>query len=416
MINESRPEFKKKISSCLKKCAPTPHGINLEQLVDLFPLTLRELAWLIAICENGYSYPNIPWEFPVLKGRVDGLESVFIEQINLDTKEYSESVEMASLVHKASMDAIHNFMDIQQEICLDNEKQEIFIYKICSLVNTRLLNITLSRLISSINAKQPRESDDPLQMMPWIKERNKEIRTDKIISLLNQICVENPIEIKAEKIIAPVQSYELAWVIVICNKQFNHFEDVTPPELKELTSLAKQTHKKIIDHLREINHLDKLKAKWFDEVDFRDSKHVTQQIFYEIPPNIILDIISNKSIYKVKSKFAAEMLIDSILKQDFGLLIRETFPDYTGKIHKKTSAPHRLIIKVMIMLLKLKRQDITWSTVKEFIEEHISRNHNRATLANLEDINEDNFTVSGCILTKINATKKVGDYKKAFKI
>ena len=40
----------------------------------------------------------------------------------------------------------------------------------------------------------------------------------------------------------------------------------------------------------------------------------------------------------------------------------------------------------MIIMLKLKRQDITWSTVKEFIEEHINGNHNRATLVNLEDI------------------------------
>lgn len=219
MINESQPKFKKKITYCLKKCAPIPYSINLEQLAGLFPLTIREIAWIIAICENGYSYPNIPWEFPVLKGRVDGLESVFIEQIHLDIKEYSESVEMASLVHKADMDAIHNFMDIRQEICINKEKQEIYTYKIYSLVNTRLLNTILSRLILSINAKQPKKSDDPLQVMSWIKERNKEIRTDKIIELLHQICVENPIEIKAEKIISPVQSYELAWVIVICNKR-----------------------------------------------------------------------------------------------------------------------------------------------------------------------------------------------------
>ncbi|KTC87845.1 hypothetical protein [Legionella drozanskii] len=145
MINESLPEFKKKISLCLKKCAPTPYDINLERLADLFPLTIREIAWLIAICENDYSYPNIPWEFPVLKGHVDGLESVFIEQINLDIKEYSESVEITSLVNGAQMDTIYNFMDIQQEIRIDDRKQEIFTYKVYSLVNTRLLNITLRR-------------------------------------------------------------------------------------------------------------------------------------------------------------------------------------------------------------------------------------------------------------------------------
>lgn len=68
MINESQPEFKKKIISCLKKCAPNQYSINLDQLVDLLPLTIREIAWIIAICENGYSYSNIPWEYPTLTG------------------------------------------------------------------------------------------------------------------------------------------------------------------------------------------------------------------------------------------------------------------------------------------------------------------------------------------------------------
>jgi hypothetical protein len=133
MVNESLPEFKKKISLCLKKCAPTPYGLNLEQLADLLPLNLREIAWIITICESGYSYPNIPWESPVLKSRVAGLESVFIEQINLDIKEYSENLEIVSLPHNASEDAIHHFMDIQQAISIDKEKQGISTFKIWAL-------------------------------------------------------------------------------------------------------------------------------------------------------------------------------------------------------------------------------------------------------------------------------------------
>ncbi len=60
--------------------------------------------------------------------------------------------------------------------------------------------------------------------------------------------------------------------------------------------------------------------------------------------------------------------------------------------------------------------DITWSTVKEFIEEHIVGIYERETLIKFEDINDDTLLVDGRELTKKNATKKVGDYKRDFKI
>lgn len=217
---------------------------------------------------------------------------------------------------------------------------------------------------------------------------------------------------------------------MICNKKLNYFEEIRLQEL-ELTSLADHTNTNIINFLQETGHLHELKPIWFDEVDLRGSDTVKQKLSYEIPANLVLEIITNKAIYKAgfieegnrtgfenpsPSENDPDTVIDTILKQDFSLLIRETFPNYKGQIHKKTSAPHKLIIRGMIIMLKLKRQDITWSTVKEFIEEHISGNHNRATLVNLEDINDDNFTVSGYVLDKINATKKVGNYKKVFKI
>jgi hypothetical protein len=114
MFNESKLEFKKRIISYLQKCAPNQYSINLEHLAALLPLTIREIAWIIAICENGYSYSNIPWEYPALTGRVGGLESVFREQINLDIQEYFENEEIALLVPEARTDAIHKLMDIQQ--------------------------------------------------------------------------------------------------------------------------------------------------------------------------------------------------------------------------------------------------------------------------------------------------------------
>lgn len=430
MVNESKLEFKKRITSYIQKCSPNQYSINLEDLAALLPLTIREIAWIIAICENGYSYSNISWEYPALAGRVVGLESVFREQIDLDIQEYAENEEIALLVPEARADAIQKLMDIQQGIRVDSEGQEVPLYTIHSLINTRFLHSVLIRIISAIKAKQPRRSDNPLQMMPWIKQHNKEIRTKQIMDTVFQICVEQPIRINVEKINMPIQSYNLAWVIVICNKKLNYFEEIRLQEL-ELTSLADHTNTNIINFLQEIGHLHELKPIWFDEVDLRGSDTVKQKLSYEIPANLVLEIITNKAIYKAgfieednRADFEnpspaendPDTVIDTILKQDFSLLIRETFPNYKGQIQKKTSAPHKLIIKVMIIMLKLKRQDITWSTVKEFIEEHISQNYNRATLINLEDINDDNFTVSGYVLDKINATKKVGDYKRAFKI
>lgn len=111
-----------------------------------------------------------------------------------------------------------------------------------------------------------------------------------------------------------------------------------------------------------------------------------------------------------------DAIITTTLKTDLTILIRDTFPHYSGYIHKKTSAPHRLIIKIMIMMIKLALKDITWTTVKAFIEEHIVGIHDRMNLANLEEINDDYLKVSGLILDKINATKKVGDYKRIFQI
>ena len=298
MINESQPEFKKKIISCLKKCAPNQYSINLDQLVDLLPLTIREIAWIIAICENGYSYSNIPWEYPTLTGRVDGVESVFREQINLDIQEYSENEEIVSLIPEARIDAVYKNMGIQQSIRFDSEGQEIILYTIHSLINTGLLHSVLIRIISAIKAKQPRRSDSPLEMMPWIKQHNKEIRTKQIMDTFFQICTEYPIRIIAEKINIPIQSYNLAWIIVICNKKLNYFEEVRLQEL-EITPLVDHTNTNVINFLQEIGHLHKLKPTWFDEVDLRGSNTVKQKLSYEIPANLVLEIITIKLFIKL---------------------------------------------------------------------------------------------------------------------
>ena len=78
IINESQPEFRQKIGNYLEQCAPKPLSISLEQLTNILPLSLRELAWIIAICEGKYPYAAIPWELTSLKDRVEVLNNIFL--------------------------------------------------------------------------------------------------------------------------------------------------------------------------------------------------------------------------------------------------------------------------------------------------------------------------------------------------
>ena len=98
-----------------------------------------------------------------------------------------------SLIPEARIDAVYKLMDIQQSISFDSEGQEIILYTIHSLINTGLLYSVLIQIISAIKAKQLRRSDSPLEMMPWIKQHNKEIRTKQIMNTFFQMCAEYPI-------------------------------------------------------------------------------------------------------------------------------------------------------------------------------------------------------------------------------
>lgn len=84
IINESQPEFLQKIGCYLEQSAPNPQNISIEEITNLLPLSLRELAWMIAICEAKYSLRIIPWELPTLKDRVAVLHNVFLKQITDD--------------------------------------------------------------------------------------------------------------------------------------------------------------------------------------------------------------------------------------------------------------------------------------------------------------------------------------------
>lgn len=467
IINESQPEFRQKIGTYLEQCAPSPLSISLEQLTNILPINLRELAWIIAICEGQYPYVEIPWGLPSLKDRVEVLHNIFLTKITQEIRNHASGEAMASISFDAKKDAIHKLMGIQWEITHDYNGKEVPTYWILSINDTEQLKSIIVRLLSAIQAKMVTPMFEPIQMMTWIKQHNKEVRSNQIIRLLNKICVEQPIRIDPEKISEPIHSYNLAWVFVICHKGLQRIEEVKLQEL-ELMPLAEITNEKIMDTLQKSNHPHKLKMKCFDEVDLRDSGAVKKIFSYEIPPILVLELISNDSLYKIKNntysnysarpvhvtiqpitiiinnfdlkifntKFtltqvpkssssnndnqsstkAIDEIIETILRADLGLLIKKTFPHYTGQIATKAPAPHRLIIKVMIMMIKLGREDITWIPIKQFIEEYISGFHERETLAKLEEINDDYLKVAGIELDKLNATKKIGDYKRDFKI
>lgn len=111
-----------------------------------------------------------------------------------------------------------------------------------------------------------------------------------------------------------------------------------------------------------------------------------------------------------------DAVINNTLKTDLNILLRKTFPEYSGQIAKKTSAPNALLIKVMVMMQQLQHQDITWTTIREFIEEHIYGNHERAVLAKLNSIDDNAIIVNDRELINTNASRRVSEYKNKFGI
>jgi len=305
IINEAQSEFRQKISSYLEQCAPNPSNVSIDELVKLLPLNLRELAWMIAIGEGKYPYISIPWQLPALRDRVDILHNLFLKQITDEISVYAATDAMDTLSFDAKTDTIHKLMGIEWEMTHDYNGKGIPTYYVFSINDTEPLKSIFVRLLSAIKAKFVTKSFEPVQMMPWIKQHNKQVRSNQIIHLLNKICVESPLKIEPGKIQESIQSYNLAWVITICNKGIRCIEEVQLQEL-ELTPLAEITNNKIIDTLQESGLLINLKPRWFDEVDLRGSGAVQKILSYEIPPSVVLKLLSMTSIYKVDSDIAPE--------------------------------------------------------------------------------------------------------------
>lgn len=216
--------------------------------MKLLPLNLRELAWMIAICEGKYPYISIPWQLPALRDRVDVLHNLFLKQITDEISVYAATDAVDALSFDAKTDAIHKLMGIEWEMTHDYNGKGIPTYYVLSINEIEPLKSIFIRLLSAIKAKFVTKSFEPVQMMPWIKQHNKQVRSNQIIHLLNKICVESPLKIEPGKIQESIQSYNLAWVITICNKGIHCIEEVQLQEL-ELTPLAEITNSKIIDTL-----------------------------------------------------------------------------------------------------------------------------------------------------------------------
>ena len=123
IINEAQSEFRQKIASYLEQCAPNPSNVSIDELVKLLPLSLRELAWMITICEGKYPYISIPWQLLALRDRVDVLHKLFLKQITDEISVYAATDAIDTLSFDAKTDAIHKLMGIEWEMTHDyNEK------------------------------------------------------------------------------------------------------------------------------------------------------------------------------------------------------------------------------------------------------------------------------------------------------
>lgn len=107
-------------------------------------------------------------------------------------------------------------------------------------------------------------------------------------------------------------------------------------------------------------------------------------------------------------------IIKSVLEKPLIKVIKDINPCYAGNIHSKTSAPHKLVIRVIAMMVKLKIQkdEITWQSIHPFIEENIYQHNPFKDIAGLEEINEDEILVSGIPIAKRNCQNKIARYKK----
>ncbi|WP_133128532.1 hypothetical protein [Legionella nagasakiensis] len=294
IINESQTDYHKKIGSCLQQCAPDQRTMNIPEIIKLQSLSIRDLAWMIAILEKPYQYVAIPWTDPLLRKRVDVLHNCFLKKIERDAAEHAEKDEFKSLPYDVRLTAIHQFMGVTWEITYDYNSKAIPTYIMNFDTEQDNFNTTLIGVItasgakkadteenyipiglpatpSSISAEQRKIWEEmQLPMMPWNIQHNKVVRTEQIMQLLRDICVEKPLRIDLDKLIKleTINSYNLAFVIAICLKGYEarikvNFSDLT------IGSEVLSIHSEMWNILDEEIHRPENKFKYTDDVDMR---------------------------------------------------------------------------------------------------------------------------------------------------
>lgn len=331
IINESQTEYRQRIGSFLQQCAPDQHGMNIPEVMKLQPFSIRDLAWMIAILEKPYPYVAIPWEEQSLKDRVEVLHNCFLSKIERDTEEHGNKDEFKSLPHDVKTTAIQQFMGVTWDITHDYNGKGIPTYWMNFDTEQDKYNTTLIGVISSASYKSSNTQGDyipiglpvtissineeqrkiwaemKLPMMPWNIKHNKVSRTNQIMRLLREICIEDPLRIELHNITKPINSYNLAFIISICLKGYDKrikvdFSDLT------LSAEVANIHYEMWDLLKEQVQDPQNKFKYTDEVDMR-SEETFEQLSVDLLPHYAQFWIENKFIDITTNKDIKEALI-----------------------------------------------------------------------------------------------------------
>ncbi|NDH08072.1 MAG: hypothetical protein EBY16_00340 [Gammaproteobacteria bacterium] len=211
ITNESHTDYRKKIGSYLQQCAPDQRVMNIPKIIKLQSLSIRDLAWMIAILEKPYQYVAIPWEEPLLRERVDVLHNSFLTKIEKDAARHAEKDDFKFLTNDAKLTAIYQFMGITWEMTHDYKGKAIATYIMNFNTEQDNFNTTLIGVITASGAKKADTEENyipiglpatsssisaeqrtiweemQLPMMPWNIQHNKAVRADQIMQLLRDI-------------------------------------------------------------------------------------------------------------------------------------------------------------------------------------------------------------------------------------
>ena len=129
-----------------------------------------------------------------------------------------------------------------------------------------------------------------LEMMPHIKQMNQQVRIDRVIALINEICVSNPLRIDISKITKPIHTIDLSWVLAFCQKACNSVAEV---DFKDLVLNALQ--KNILEQLNTKSGIENLlqatRQAWLDEVYLGNGLTVIKTHSYELSPAAVISLV-----------------------------------------------------------------------------------------------------------------------------